>query len=63
MPSQAFPVFGQRAVIDVVWIALLRQHHGGRVDKPADVIDMAVGVVAHHAAAQPEHVGDAETAP
>src|SRR5262249_2530422 len=58
--ADALPVLGERAVVCILAILLLDQYDGPWIHEAADVVDMAVRVVAFRSPGQPEDVRRAE---
>ena len=56
----ALPVFGERLVIDVARIFFADEHEGFGVHETADVVNVAVGVVADGAVEEPQDIFHAE---
>ena len=59
---EEFVVLLKNLVVLVLRVVLDGDHHGVFVDEAGHVIDVAVGVVARDAVAEPEHLFDAEVA-
>jgi len=59
---QAFAIFFQDAMVGIAGIAFLGEDDGAGIDETAEIVDVAVGVVAGDAAAEPENVFGAEKA-
>lgn len=60
---EALPVLLQRTMVGVGGIGLAAGHQRAGPDEATDVVHVAVGVVAGHAAAQPNHVRGAQDVP
>ena len=58
--ADPLPVLGERPVVPVGGAGFLDEDEGPGVHESADVVDVAVGVVAGDPAPEPEHVGDAQ---
>ena len=56
----ALPVFRERTIIGVLLVCFLDEYERFPVHKPADVINVTVGVIARRAFAQPQDVFYAE---
>src|SRR5439155_25451633 len=57
---ESFPVFLEWPVVRIARIILSSEDHGPRPDEPADIIYVAVRVVARDSLPQPQHVGHAK---
>ena len=57
---QPLTVLGEQLVVGVARIRLGAEDDDAGPHEPADVVDVAVGVVAHDAPAEPDHLADAE---
>src|SRR2546422_115337 len=59
-PLEPLAILPQRPVVRVAGIRLAAQHHGSRIDEAAQVVHMAVGIVAGDPPPEPQHVRHAE---
>src|SRR5947208_4505965 len=59
-PLEPLAILPQRPVVRVAGIRLAAQHHGSRIDEAAQVVHMAVGIVAGDPPPEPQQVRHAE---
>ena len=58
--AQPAQIVLQRLIVRIRGVFFDGGYDGGGIDEPGQIIDVAVGVVAHNALTEPEHADDAE---
>lgn len=62
-PLKPFLIFPQRHVVFILGIFLEGAHDGSRIDKPGDVVNVAIRVIPHDPLAQPDEVVNSQPLP